>query len=526
MSDVVIPRRAARSPLFAALRRALALAGTSVQSGAPGTDELVDMRREFRIDRRQVLKGIGGVAGVAAAGLVLPKSLVAQGIGPRIVVVGAGLAGLTITHRLAEAGHSVTLYEANERTGGRMFSLTGNRLGDGVVAELGASFINSDHEDTLALVREFKLDIEDANDLPAGVKPGETFFIGGRHYNDDEITAALKPFARRVLDDRAAAEASEEALANFDGMSCAAYLDRLGMTGWLRTLMDTALGQEMGLEPDSLSAMYLVGLLQVDPAAGEKGLFDSDQRFQIKGGNQALPDALVLRHAARLRRGHKLVQVAPRGTGYRLAFARRGAATVEVNADIVVLALPFSVLRHVELRLPLSREQRVAMRDLGYGTNSKVLVGMTGRPWLGQGFSGSSVTELPYQTGWEDHGVRERAHGSYTFFAGGERGRAYRTGSAEEQARRLVSGLDRAFPGSAAAFTGRASRMIWPTNPYMLGSYSAFKPGQWELPSLFEEPMGRVFFAGEHLSSAYSGFMNGAAESARVVTAAVLEAVK
>ena len=526
MSDVVIPRRAARAPLFAALRRALALAGTAVQPGAPGADELVDMRRTFRADRRQVLKGIGTLAGAAVAGLVLPKSPFAQGIGPRIVVVGAGLAGLTVTHCLAEAGHAVTLYEANERTGGRVMSLTGNRLGDGVVAELGASFINGDHEDTLALVREFKLDIEDANDLPAGVKPGETFHIGGRHYTDDEITAALKPFARRILDDRAAAEASEDALAEFDKLSCAAYLDRLGMTGWLRTLMDTALGQEMGLEPDSLSAMYLVDLLQVDPAAGEKGLFDSDQRFQVRGGNQALTDALVLRHAARLRRGHRLVQVAMRGTGYRLAFTRRGAATVEVNADVVVLALPFTVLRHVDLRLQLTRDQRVALRDLGYGTNSKVLVGMKGRPWLGQGFSGSAVTELPFQTGWEDHGMRERAHGSYTFFAGGERGRAYRTGSAEEQARRLVAGLDRAFPGAAAAFTGRASRMHWPANPYMLGSFSAFRPGQWEWPSLFAEPLGRVFFAGEHLSPAYSGFMNGAAESARVVSAAVLEAVR
>jgi len=128
---------------------------------------------------------MGALAGLGAAGLVQPPPVLAQGIGPRIIVVGAGLAGLVITHRLAEARHSVMLYEANERTGGRMISLTGNRLGDGVVAELGASFINSDYDDTLALVREFKLDIVDANDLPAGVKPGETFLIVGRHYNDD-----------------------------------------------------------------------------------------------------------------------------------------------------------------------------------------------------------------------------------------------------------------------------------------------------------------------------------------------------
>jgi monoamine oxidase len=76
--------------------------------------------------------------------------------------------------------------------------------------------------------------------------------------------------------------------------------------------------------------------------------------------------------------------------------------------------------------------------------------------------------------------------------------------------------LDAAFPGAAAAFTGRASRMHWPSNPFMRGSYSCFAPGQITAFADAFEPVDGVVFAGEHLSEDHSGYMNGAAESGRI----------
>jgi monoamine oxidase len=84
-----------------------------------------------------------------------------------------------------------------------------------------------------------------------------------------------------------------------------------------------------------------------------------------------------------------------------------------------------------------------------------------------------------------------------------------------------VAAMDAALPGAAGAFIGRSSRMAWPQNPFMRGSYSCFGPGQWfGLAGAFA-PVGRVVFAGEHTSEEFSGYMNGAAESGRIAAETV-----
>jgi monoamine oxidase len=107
-----------------------------------------------------------------------------------------------------------------------------------------------------------------------------------------------------------------------------------------------------------------------------------------------------------------------------------------------------------------------------------------------------------------------------TIFAGGRTGAGFAAGSAVERARAATQAVDAALPGAAAAFSGRASRMNWPGNPYAGGSYSAFAPGQWMGLSGAFDPVGRVFFAGEHTAE-HSGYMDGAAQSGRAAAAAV-----
>jgi monoamine oxidase len=96
-------------------------------------------------------------------------------------------------------------------------------------------------------------------------------------------------------------------------------------------------------------------------------------------------------------------------------------------------------------------------------------------------------------------------------------------GAVDDQAARLVPGADRVFPGVQAARTGKGARWHWPTYPFTQGSYACYKPGQWTgLRGAEGRPVGNLFFAGEHCSLEYQGFMNGGAETGRIAAEAVL----
>uniref|UniRef100_UPI0023511F81 flavin monoamine oxidase family protein n=1 Tax=Falsiroseomonas oryziterrae TaxID=2911368 RepID=UPI0023511F81 len=428
----------------------------------------------------------------------------------RIVVVGAGLAGLVAAHRLVEAGATaVTIHEANTRTGGRMLSGR-NLVGDGTLVELGGSFINTEHHEIRALAREFDLALEDGA-AEAGPPLLGTYFVGGRHYSVGDIAAEAAPILPRLQDMRAL---SDDAKASLDRNSAARVMDELGIASWLRTLIDLGLTQEMGLEPDRMSALYFTEYFAPDRAQPQLGIFSSDQRYQIAGGNDRLPAAIAAKLGSHIRTGQKLLAVRRRGSGYVLSFDQ-GGATRDVQADVVILAIPATTLRAVELDIGAPPLTRRAIRELGYGTNAKLFAGLSARPWRAAGRSGECLNDLGIQTVWEDHARPGTGAGAMTIFAGGRTGVGFAQGRAVDRARAATAAIDAALPGAAAAFNGRASRMNWPGNPYVGGSYSCFAPGQWYGLAGAFAPVGRVVFAGEHTSEKNSGYMEGAADSGR-----------
>jgi monoamine oxidase len=480
----------ARTPLFAALQAAFAAA-------APPA-----------LPRRALL---GGLAAAPLAARAQPRGAPRDA---RIAILGGGLAGLVALHRLVEAGATrVTLHEGNTRLGGRVFSGR-DLLGPGTVCELGGSFINTEHEDMLALAREFALALEDG---AAGEEAAlrARYWVGGAPRSLEEIAAAAAPMLPRLAAMREAPEPEQRAL---DREPAAALLDRLGASGWLRALLDIGLTQEMGLEPGRMSGMYLVEAFAPDPRQPRRGLFSSDQRFQLAGGNDTLPAALARRHAARIETGQRVAAVRRRGSGYAIAFA----GGREALADVVVCALPVPVLRQVVLDIGAPPLTRRAIRELAFGTNAKLFAGLAARPWRAQGLSGELLHDLGSQTAWEDHGGAGTGPGGVTIFAGGPTGAGFAQGPHGERAAAALRALEPALPGAAAAFNGRTSRMAWPQNPFAGGSYSCFGPGQWfGLAGAFA-PVGRFVFAGEHTSEAHSGYMNGAAESGRLAAEAVV----
>jgi monoamine oxidase len=96
-------------------------------------------------------------------------------------------------------------------------------------------------------------------------------------------------------------------------------------------------------------------------------------------------------------------------------------------------------------------------------------------------------------------------------------------GTAEQVASRLLTGIERAYPGTTRERNGKVARFHWPTFPWTKGSYACYKPGQWTTIAGSEGlPVGNLFFAGEHCSYDFQGYMNGAAQSGLDTAKAVM----
>jgi monoamine oxidase len=184
-------------------------------------------------------------------------------------------------------------------------------------------------------------------------------------------------------------------------------------------------------------------------------------------------------------------------------------------ADRVVLALPFTLLREVDIgRAGLSARKLAAIQELGMGRNCKLQLQFDARVWQTLGASGETRGDSAFQTSWEVTRAQPGASGILNCFSGGST--ATRAGDADIAGRvhEALAALDAALPGIAAHYNGRAIRNAWDRYPWTRGSYALFKPGQYtRFNGALDTAEGCVHFAGEHTSAQWQGYLNGAVES-------------
>jgi monoamine oxidase len=506
--------RAAVARAARAARRAAGDAGTTSATPRPLT------RRGF------VRTAVAAAGGLALGGCI--PGVAGRREGP-VVIVGAGIAGLTAGWRLRQAGVRVRIYEAQNRIGGRIYSLR-DFFAEGQVCELGGELIDTNHTHIRDLADELGIAMDDlaidGPDLDAMV-----WWFGGVRRSDADVIDAFRPIARRILDDIDAlpdditydAPGGAEAL---DRTTIAEWLDRAGAGGWIRDLLTVGYTTEYGLEIDQQSALNL--LLMVDPDPRPFRIFgESDERFHVNEGNDAIPHALARRLSNAIEPDCVLEAVRRRADGHHVCTFRRGDGTFEVDAEDVVLTLPFTLLRRVRLDVELPPVKRRAIDELAYGTNAKLMVGFESRIWRERHAStGSVLTDLPFQLTWETSRGQAGRSGILTNFTGGRQGLLVGTGTPGSQAAELVGHLERVFPGIAATRgAAREVRFHWPTHPWTRGSYASYAPGQWTAFRGAEgEAVGRLYFAGEHTSLVAQGFMEGGCESGERVAAEILVA--
>ena len=281
--------------------------------------------------RRNALRLFGAAIAASCAPASNRRTETPRAATPRIAIVGAGIAGLNAALTLTDACVTCTVYEASKGVGGRMRS-DATTFGATHVVEHCGEFIDTVHSTMQSLTRRFGLSLVDVEDAePDGA--GETYHFLGSYYSPaDADRDFVQVRATLQAQDRAAPRGMHPPTADIE------RLDRMSVYEWIDTyipgghkskfgaLLDVAYRNEFGRDTPEQSSLNLVNLLASCPTSSLNLYGMSDERYQVVGGNQRLPQAL----AASLPRGsiqteHLLAAVAKRADGaVELTFRNAG----------------------------------------------------------------------------------------------------------------------------------------------------------------------------------------------------------
>jgi monoamine oxidase len=515
----------ARTQLFGALKRWARLAWIAERQRRPTRECVEQVAATWRSTRREVLHAAMGATAMAALPCTSCTSSMRHHNGTeRVAIVGAGLAGLHAAYRLRQAGVRAQVYEAATRVGGRMFTARG--LGAaGQVAELGGEFIDSNHIWCRGLAQEFGVPLDDlfANEPPEMLR--DTFFFQNRRIDEAEIVEAFRPIAAHIAVDVEAAVEHAATFARLDATSITEWLARIPEANALiKAILEVAYIGEFGLEADDQSVFNLLRLIDFKTPEAFRLFGESDERFHIRTGSDTLTTRLAEAVAGQIMTDMRLVAITQQADAtYRLTF-ERGTARVERDAEHVILAIPFSLLRQVALRLELPPVKRRVITELGYGTNAKLLGQYTARVWRSvHNASGTVYTDNGLQSLWDAVRGQEGTSGILTTFLGGKNGVQIGVGTPEARLLETLPRIEAIFPGTAATYRpGYALRMHWPSAPFALGSYAAYRPGQTAFEGIEGRRVGNLHFCGEHTSVVFQGLMEGACATGAFTAQAVL----
>lgn len=501
-------------------------------------------RNPRSISRRQFLLRAGAAGATLALGTI-------SGFPPRIAqaappssslsvgIVGAGLAGLACADTLKTRGIRASLYDADTRAGGRCWSLRGYFPGQ--VAERGGELIDNLHKTMLGYAKRFGLALEDVNK-----QPGEVFYhFLGQRYSEPAIVAEFRDFisVMRIDLNRLSAEVTADSHTADDVMldrtNLLAYLDGHNGAGvpagpLAKAAIVAAYEAEYGLTASEQSCLNFLLFIHADRRSTFTPFGASDERYHLVDGNDRIVEGLTRELSGQFTYDTRLVRVHRTSDGRMELTFQSGARTVVKRHDVAVLAIPFTLLREVDLDpgLAIPANQLAAIRELGYGTNAKMMIGFSSRPWRALGSNGTAYADLEQvQTTWETNPSRGTGtRGVLTDYSSGTRGAGLNPRAVQTEAQRFLSDLNTIYPGTLGTATLVRGQYLahlehWPSNPLAKGSYTCYKPGQFTtIAGLEGKPVDNLFFAGEHTNSFYEwqGFMEGAALSGIAAARSIL----
>ncbi len=550
------------SNITATIRRIHQATLRSKKTGIP-IAELLDQDKELRLklqaqrledkQRRDFMKTVAGIG--LGAGLLPIGNLAFAAQGgvngqgdTRVAIIGAGAGGLRTAHRLMQYGWTSTVYEANTRIGGRMYS-NSDYFSDDRVVEWGGEFISTEHTAIRNLAHQLHLKLEDANKLSVGNE--ETYLIDGQLYSesnlmDEWVGGLYETFKRAQMDApwQPLYNSFNDEHMRLDQMTAIDWLTEIGYDSahWVHKLLMTDLVAEYGLLEEN-SALNLIYLLAWNTHnSGGLPLAGTDERLHVVGGNDLIPQRMAAElHDGTIQIEHKLTEIHGDHSGpYSLKFANIPGY---VEYDKLVLAMPYGLIRELEYFDPnitaqFSDEKNLSIAEMLQADNGKVQMEFSDRHWdRVHTIDGEEINQAAraysnpdgFISTWEGEPGNTSPLGLLVDYNGGVEGKTLRKASGandsndfnnffgianQRDVNRVMPQIEQIWPGISAKYTGKALVSNWWDNPYSKGAFvspavntmTVWWGAQWETE-------GNIYFAGEACDEEVWSYMDGAIRS-------------
>ncbi len=426
--------------------------------------------------------------------------------GSHVLVVGAGLSGLAAADELVRSGATVTLVEAHERLGGRVWTER-QAFAAGQHAELGGEFIDADHERMRALARRF--DVPLVQVLAGGFlhryRPAGGPIEVGRAAPWRALEHWLQPLIARYT-----------AAGGTNSAAAVRELARYSLRDWLRQQgapppFTRLRGSCAASSWPTQASSRVLPLVQQIAGSGAPAQVTM---YRVAGGNDRLIAALAAATPARVLLRHRVREIAHTSSRVTARVEDADGALVNIEADAAVLTIAAPALRALRFEPALPEPQQQAIAALRYGRATKVAIQYRGNA-LRRRRARAFATDTRLGAFWdasEGQPSTDDAAPSMLVCLGGASASVLLAEGARGGGAGLLSDLCWLDLAGAPVLASRA--VTWEDDPLVGGGYAFFDPGfdpAWR--PLLSQRAGRIVFAGEHTSNARQGYMEGAVES-------------
>ncbi|TNJ62095.1 FAD-dependent oxidoreductase [Paenibacillus hemerocallicola] len=435
----------------------------------------------------------------------------------RIVVIGAGMAGLVCTLELMKQGYNVRLLEANSQPGGRIYTMR-DQFADGMFCEMGAAFIGAHHFLTLSYAQQVGVQLVN---LP--VPNRSLSYINGRLILDSPDEPAQWPVSltaeERILGYAGILEKylkpgltatgnpflpgwpTKQAL-QLDSMTMEEYLKGQGASSGAIKLFEIGYMQMLGDGIRKVSAFQR--LLDLKMTSSER----STQT--IVGGMDQLPKKLALTIGSNISYGCAVTHIEQSNKGVTIQFNNSGEVFT-ICCDRVVVAIPSTVLRTIDFSPPLSKEKNDVIQNQLSTSVTRTVIQSRTRFW--HNLSSFATVNTDLKIGWLLDATFTQTTSRRGLICSYSSGESAREISRAGNINSAVSEIKQVLPELSNNYEG-GTVFSWDHNPYSRGAYAWYKPKQMirMLPILSSE-QGRIYFAGDN-TSLFPGWIEGAISSA------------